>query len=158
LFIDSEHGVPVDARGRVAIHVGGTVVSGELRGGPVPDPGGDRTSEAVEVRRIVRPALRIVRGVLPCGGRALPDHTERGAVVLLVAGSELQIGPGVVVDLVVAIDLGPGLPVLDVDVLIAEYPAEGDRNPARGGRVVDGVAQVEARSTAETMQRVGRAV
>src|SRR5450432_1385880 len=57
-------------------------------------------------------------------------------------------------DLVIAVDFGPSLLVFDIDVLIAEYPAETHGDAAgRGGRVVGGT-EVEARARAYSVQRV----
>src|ERR1700680_1342878 len=72
----------------------------------------------------------------------------------LVAHAELQVLPGAVVDLVVAVDFRPLFSVFDVNVLSAENPAEADRPAAGSRRRVVGVAQVEVGSGAEAVQLV----
>ncbi len=78
--------------------------------------------------------------------------------MLLVAHAELEVLPRIIVDLEVAVDLGPGFRVLHVDVLIAENPAEGDRHAARVGVVLIGVAKIEARAAADAVQLVAAPV
>ncbi len=51
--------------------------------------------------------------------------------MLLEARAELEVRPRVIMHLEIAVDLGPGFRVFHVDVLIAENPAEGDRDAAR---------------------------
>ena len=62
--------------------------------------------------------------------RSLGDAVVGSAVMGLVAHAELQVLPGAVVDLVLAVDLGPFFLVFDVDVLGTENPAEGHRHAA----------------------------
>ena len=75
----------------------------------------------------------------------------------LVTHAELQVLPGAVVDLVVAVDFRPLFRVFHVDIAGAEDPAEGDRYAAGSRRGVVGVAQVEVRSAAEAVQLVAGA-
>ena len=70
----------------------------------------------------------------------------------LEPATELQIRPGAVVDLVVGVDLRPGLLVLHVDVLRAEDPAERNRSAIREWCVVDLAAEVPIGARAHAMQ------
>src|SRR6185437_1714473 len=136
---------------------GRAVVGGELRGRPVPDAGGDRAAEVLEVRRIVLESLRIGRRVGPAG-RTLADGAEGDAIVLLPPRSELQVRPGSALHGEGAVELGPILPIHDVDILGAENPSEGYRGTAGERRGIVGAAEVEARTAADSMQGVAGSV
>src|SRR6202035_2028065 len=117
----------------------------------------DIAAEGVEVGRIILEPLRVIRRVHAGGERALGDAGGGYAVVRLVTHAELQVLPGAVIDLVVAVDLRPLFRVSDVDVLGTEYPAEGDRNAAGSRRRVDGVAKIEVGRTAEPVELISSA-
>ncbi len=78
----------------------------------------------------------------------------RRTLVCLIAHAKLQVRPEAAVEAIRAIDLGPLLFILHVDVLRAEDPAKHDRRPARERRRVVVVVESEARRVAHAMQCV----
>ena len=154
LLLDVEQVLIVLARQQPALHQPRPVVGRELRRGPIPDVGRDRAGEGIEVARVVAERARVIARaeVGPC--RALRDGIVRGALVGLVAHTELEVSPRTAVNRVVAVDLGPGLLVLHIDVLRAEDPTERDRRSAGGGRGVVRRAQVEVGTRSGALQLV----